>query len=464
MRSLHAFCLILGFSTGTLQAFASQTPSVNVVFEQLKNRTSEVSPDIRSAQAAYDQKRAQTYTAFARWAPRLDLHLSRSRSIDYSIITSGALGQTGPTSLFNPQEVNLSRWQLDLDFSIYRRAVHVYALQSLAEKNHAEQQLQLRKSELDWRLHLLLGDYLLKLYKIASLKNSITIAKSNLKEARLRFELGQRTKVDVLRSEANLVSLESKALTYEQERVASASALLEYTGLDRQELKSTGLEDLMGSEDAVSMHIDTFTQIEELEKKSESYLSEEKISQTIASSSPVYKTYLAEQEASDARAQALMEREWPELSITGNLNKQGPKWNDAISTGSVSHSIALVLTVPLFSGGTTISSYREKKYAEQSSAIKTERDIIRLRDEAQDDLTQIRALQKALQSQVLNKSQNEELVRLSQKSYQLGKATLVELLGSENDLFESKLALAQTKLNLSVLLRKFSWKLGVSLE
>ncbi|MGK5085969.1 TolC family protein, partial [Bdellovibrionota bacterium FG-2] len=113
-----------------------------------------------------------------------------------------------------------------------------------------------------------------------------------------------------------------------------------------------------------------------------------------------------------------------------------------------------------FSGGSTISTYLEQLHAQKAAATKLRKDADHLRAEVENQLNQIRALKLQLDSQQVALAQHEEIVRLSQKSYQLGKMNLSEVLASQNDLFDTKVGLMKTRLDLGAVARQCAWNLG----
>ena len=439
-------------------------PNVDELFRDLKSQAAEHSTDVQIAQASLHQRSAQQYTAFARWLPRLDLQISRSQSLDYSFATSGAFGNFG--AAFTPQETPLSRWSLNLSFPLYRRTVHTAYLEASAQKSLAEIQLEAKLTELDWRMRSHLGAYLLSAYRVATLESSIELAKTNLREARLRFELGQKTKIDVLKSEANLLSLESKRISYDQQKNSDLRTFLEFTGLGAKTFQNEPWGELLKNEKSVSSALDDFTQIQNASQLLAPYLNDEgekRIEETIPRSSANYHAYLAQEEVSQAQVKNLLAQEYPELLIQGSLNKQGPQFADAFSPDQISHAISIVLNVPIFTGGALISSYNEKKNAEHVSELQRERDVIHFKNEVMNEVLQIRAFLKTIESQKTSAAQNEEIVRLSLKSYELGKINILELLTSQNELIEAKIGLAKTKVDLSSLMHQLAWNLGVPL-
>ena len=449
----------------SFQAFAvplQSEPEIEKFFSEFRKKALQKSYDVQVSQASFDQKAAQYYSASTNWVPHLNLQLAQTRSKDFSFITGGSLGALA--SQLIPQVNDLRRWDLELTLPLYKRSVQLGVSQSYYEKKLAENDLALKRSELDWRLRALLGDYLLQVYKEVTLQNSISIAKTNLREAELRFQLGQRTKIDLLRAKANLLSLESKNFSYQAAKQSALDALLEYSGLDRQEFELPEFKNLVSNEDTLVKTLDRFSNADSSINQIKPFLNAENpaLEKKIVDSSPVYRQYLAEQDFAQSRTQSLMAEEWPELLLKGSLNKQGSTWSDSFASGNRSYSIALVLNIPLFSGGSIVSRYNEKSYSATANDLKTEKDLRHFKNEVENERVQIRSLLSALEAEKLSLSQNEEIVRLSFKSYQLGKATMLELLSSQNDLIDSKTNLAKTKTDLAVLVRKFAWNLGVS--
>ncbi len=434
-------------------------------YSLLKEKTLEKSYDIQSARATYHQRQAQIFTAWTHWLPHVELQTSQMLGRDFSILSSGNLGPLANT--LSPQVYSLKRAELALYFPLYKRSIHVGITHSLNEKEVAANDFDLKKSELDWRLSALLGDYLLQKYKEATLENSIQIAKTNLKEAELRFELGSRTKIDLLRAKANLFSLDSKKSSTQSQRESSLHALLEYTGLTFEEFKETEVEKISQNEAFLFESIDALTQtqsaLEILKPLLRENAPQEKqmLEKKMVESSPTYHHLLFQNELALSQAALLTSNEWPELSLRGSLNKQSPNWNEVFTSPQRSYSLAVVLTLPLFSGGSLVSSHLEKHFANQASEFQVQKEILKLKNEIENEREQIQTLLSTVSAQKLSLAQNEEIVRLSFKSYQLGKATMLELLSSQNDLIDSKVNLAKTKIDLSILVKRFAWNLGV---
>ncbi len=467
-RCLVVFALLLGAVPAT-----SAPTTVSDVFDALKKVTISHSPEIQLAESAYRQSSAQVQTAWAHWLPRADIQLSQNTSKDYSFINSGTLPP--PFTSFTPSEVQLSGWAVKLSLPLYRRSVHLAVEQSVRDRRLSSYQLDSKKAELDWRLRSLLGAYLLQVYKEATLIHSIEAAGTNERESKARYELGQRTRVDVLRAEANRVSLESRKLTYEQERTAGLDSLIQYSGSSREELAKSGLFDLLVDEKELEIAIADFTEgsdkwldqlssyLKPSEQGTDETIQSDLLRRRVVEASPVYQSFLAQEALSETKAALLMAQDWPELSLQGSLSRQAGNFSDLFSQANQSYAFGAVLTIPVYLGGSLFSSHSEKVNAEAAARVSRERDTLNLFSDVESEVRQIRALRRSVESLTLNRQQNEEIVRLSLKSYQLGKATIVELLGSQNDLIESKINLAKAKLDLAVLLKRLGANLGVSL-
>jgi outer membrane protein TolC len=76
-------------------------------------------------------------------------------------------------------------------------------------------------------------------------------------------------------------------------------------------------------------------------------------------------------------------------------------------------------------------------------------------------LIKINALETLVASLSLNVSQYEELYRLTLKSYQLGKSSLFELLEVQDNLLDSKINLAQNKIQFYTLSQNYQWQAGL---
>ena len=465
-----AFLVISGMLLGSFSWAQESVSRIDEVYARIRRLADESSLDLQIARANARRTSAAKFTSITRILPHLDLQLSQSRAADFSILQSGALG--AQAAFFRPEPQNLARWNLVLSLPLYDRSTWLGIDQNSIEARLYGMQLQAKESELDWRLRSFLSQYLIDSYKSATLMDSLRSAETNLREATVRFELGSRTRIDVLRAKANVASLESKRLNYEQSRATSLHRFLQETGLDSRSVASSGLQEIISGEKSLAAAIDRFSSVEGTLPLLEPYLGEtmpsdesgpNALEARITDASPVRANDLVQEELAISRARTTLSQEWPNLRIQGNLTKQGPGWKEAFSPGDQSYSIGLVLNVPIFSGGSLFSTSIESSSAQEVARAQAHRDVIQLRNDLEIQAMRIHALRKLIESLKLTLDQNEQVRELSFRSYQLGKATMVELLDSQNALIESKIGLAQSKIDLAVLTRQFAWNLGVPL-
>lgn len=450
----------------TMSSMGARAASFDDIYSSLESRAFEQSPDLRSAEASYDQAAGHNYAAWAKWGPRINLQLSKTRSKDYSLLTSGSLPANFPISM-DPQQVDLDRWSLVASFPIYNRSVHLGAVQALWEKRLAARQLDVKRSELKWKIKQLLGNYIVAAYRKAVSESGLKTARESAREMKIRFDIGQKTKIDVLRADSNLASLESRWISSQEQLASERFALADGTGLTTEELDQIGLAETQLTEGTLIQWIERFAQSSQSGlTRIQPYLdmSAEKRSALAVESSPHYEVLRSQGEVSDTRARLPFAVEWPDLALQGSFGKQTPNWSDAFEPGQRSYSVGLTLTVPLFSWGSSIATYKESSAGQEAARIQNARDVKRFFNTLESQNVQIKSLSKSVEANALRAQQNEEILRLSTKSHQLGKTSTVDLLSAQNDLLNAKVELAESRVKLAVLLGQFAWNLGVQQE
>ena len=209
------------------------------VWDRFRALAEAKSPDLRLADSTLEEKSAAAHTALTRWLPRLDLQLSGSKAKDYSLLARGTL-PPAILGAFEPTESNITGWAVKFSLPLYRRSIHVGWVLSLRQKDSAAIQRRISAVQFEWRLRNLFGNYLLSAYKLATIESSLVAAKTNERDAKLRFDLGGRTKVDVLRSTANRQSLEAKQIESDRQRLEARRTLTEFSGLTDEEWGGLG--------------------------------------------------------------------------------------------------------------------------------------------------------------------------------------------------------------------------------
>jgi outer membrane protein TolC len=121
----------------------------------------------------------------------------------------------------------------------------------------------------------------------------------------------------------------------------------------------------------------------------------------------------------------------------------------------------LVLTIPLFGSGNFYSSNFEEYFAKKQIQYTMGKRKLETQNQLSNTLIKITALETLVSSLTLNVSQYEELYRLTIKSYQLGKSSLLELLEVQDNLLDSKISLAQNKIQFYTLSQNYLWQAGL---
>ena len=178
------------------------------------------------------------------------------------------------------------------------------------------------------------------------------------------------------------------------------------------------------------------------------------------SKSPLLASLVYEEKINKIALNSLTEKQWPNLRIEGTYNNSADSFSQSFRKPYRTHTVALVLTIPLFNGGSLISSNFEEYFAKKQNEYTMEQKKLETKNQLTNTLIKINALETLVSSLTLNVSQYEELYRLTQKSYQLGKSTLLELLEVQDNLLDSKISLAQNKIQFYTLSQNYLWQAG----
>lgn len=426
-------CLILG---PQLMASTLELGPVLSKITALQDKSVTVSPELKISRNHRAQKGAEAYTRFSEFLPQANFSLRREHDF-YEERNSQlrALGIGGFNSI----------WSIDYQWTLLNYSLIQNTRKTFNEKNKSQLDLNMKEREYPITFNTNLLNYLLAKYKKAAVENSLKKAETGKKEARLGFELGQKTKLDVLRSEANMVSLDAKKTTFADEEQNARSVLIEYSGLEFSDL---AFLDNLDEAQIIQLINALSTPVSNL-------------TEPAYEKSPLLQGLNYEEQINKNALAGLTQAQWPDLKITGSYNNAGTSFSNVSHNPYRTHTVALVLTIPLFGGGSFVSSNFEQFFAKKQVEYTIAQRKLETQNRLSNTLIKIKALETLVSSLSLNVSQFEELYRLTSKSYQLGKSSLIELLEVQDNLLDSKISLAQNKIQFYTLSQNYLWQAGL---
>ena len=417
--------------TGPLEA-----SSLKIQFESLKEKSRELSPELKTVRAYRSQKKAQSYSRVTSHLPNVNLTVRKEK--DFFEAKNAPLRALGIGTL------NTS-WGLGYEWSLINFSQIDSTRKVFSEQDKSEIDAQIKENEYPVIFTTYFLNYLLAKYKTAAVENSLKKAETGKKEAQIGFEIGQKTKIDVLRSEANLVSLNSKKTTFTEEEQNTKNRFVEYSGLNATEV------DFINNLSEAEI-LDLINQLSDsIARKDPPNLN----------SSLNYQSLILDEKINKLGLSEITRFEYPDLKLQGSYSNSGDSLDDTLHRPSRTHTVALILTIPLFNGGSLASTNFEKYFAKKQVEYTIGLKKLQLENDLNTTLIKINALETLINSLTLNVSQFEELYKLTSKSYQLGRSTLFELLEVQDDLLDSKINLAQNKIQFYTLSQNYLWQAGL---
>ena len=457
-KTADSFIKVSHISTESNQPYRQNSEdNILKVYTAIFQQTWEQSPDIRIARKLKEQKTAEEYTAWAkRLAPQVDFEVSQKHFLEKessSTVNSQIDEYTDGD--------DITDWNFDLDIPLYRRTLSLAVDISSLEYELAVNNLEINTYELDSRLHELLGNFMVACYQLHNIGNSILISGEHVAKIKRGYDLRDQTKLALLRAQANLKELEARKDLNEQKRDTAFRELLDFTAIHKSSFLWTRLQKLLGSEEQTANCITAFSDLDTTADRMHPFLTEQvtedRLKDFFVSHSLLYKKIVLERDLGKTKAKKYTQREWPALFVRGEFDrKEDTRFDDYSGEGS----IGLVLSVPLFSGGTILSNYKTEKKASEIASISEYSTVLRTFNSIANKKKTIVSLQDIFIKQQTHLRQQQEIVYLSLKSYQIKQTSMQDLLTSKNRLIDAKNLLMQTTADLGILLRQFAWELG----
>lgn len=440
----------------TVSATAVTEPAILEIYNTLFQLSLNSAPGIQIARRSKTQKSSQRYTATAqRYVPSIDVKLSQVRDIYNHGTTSTSENDTSEYDDWNHTD-----WDINLDLPLFRKPLSVALQIAKTEEKIAENILQITNHELDLTLKELLGNYLVSTYRLFNIRNSIKLSSGHVAKVYRGYELRDQTKLQLLRAQANLKDLETRLDLADQDQETAFRSILDFTGLQENNPIFNKLNQLLMDEIRTAGCINTLSAIEESYKGIRHFF-EIKKSQNLftyfKTNSLLYQKIALEKVEAIDRAKEFTQDEWFDVSFQAQYESQ----DASIFSGKDSEkSLALVLSVPVFSGGTIISNKATRETAELIASTKEIAEIRAQFHAIENSKKLITSLQNVLAKQQINLEQQQEIVVLSLKSYQIKQTSMQDLLTSQNKLIDIKNGLIETTNRLGHQVRQFAWLIG----
>lgn len=437
--------LMLLIIISPFKSYGSTSP-LNDIFNTLKTKAIEKNFDLQKIKEESKQKDSAEYTSFTKNLPSLQAKLSRE---------------------YNPDERDIrgqdqSQLILELNYDLYNPRYFIRHNISKAELELLKNEEKIIEKEVHINLKDLLGRYFVQVVKVNYFLRSISRATTNYKFIQKGNKLGRNSKLDVLRSKANLDLLLSQLNQEIQFKHDSRERILNYTALNTVEFEEFKISKILETDKEIVTKIDNFTNIDNLlrsyEKHRDQIINPQKEFNVIG---PKFIKYQLQENVESHRAENFREGNWPTVNLKATFTNESDSLSNLVGNKSVNQFVVgAYLTVPLFSFGSSFSSSNEMQSAKSIAKIERARGETELKNSILKDIKIVNNLRNAIKTQTQLVNQNQEISRLSLISYKLKKSDLQDLLTSENNLLNSKAKLIEDKIRLSSILRRFLYKLG----
>lgn len=409
------------------------------------------STEVQIAETRWRESRAETWSSITNLLPQVSWEGSQNKNNALS----------SPLSV--GQDFEYKQSSLVASWSLFSRSRHLQVSKVFEEKTIYKIQLDRAKAQVDWELRSRYGEYLLALLREKTLSRSLQAGEENVRDTQLRFNLGQRTKIDLLKTQSNLSQLQSQKILASGQIPTRLNKVVEFIGTPREELERSGLVPILESADKIEQE---FSQVVRFENRERFLtlirsLTEEQLEDRISKGSPDYQILLRQREVSETMAKLRSSSEWPELSLRSSFSQIASGWDGVRDSGPEARTFSIVLSVPLFSFGGGVAKLYGSDREIRRAQLESQLSIRQLKSQLWDLRTQALSLVETEASLKSRREQTKELVRLTQKSYQLGQSTSLELLTAQNEERESEFEELKHRLESCVVFFRLRWGLGL---
>ena len=374
-------------------------------------------PDLAAAQATLEQAQFELKAARGVFYPQVSLGLGGARTRT----TGAGGGGSADTHLYNlyTGQVSVS-YDPDV-FGLNRLVARAAGAQvDMARDQLAAARLAIEGNVLNATLHLAtLAE------EVVAIRQMVDDQRQILDLTRTRYELGAASEFDLLAQQSQLASSEARLQQLQQARDQSRHLLATYLGefpSQADGLKVTTLD---------ALHLPASLPVS--------------LPSTLVRARPDIRAAEARLRAANAEVAEAVARMYPAFELTGNFGGQSNNGGALFDPASRMWNLAASLLMPVFAGGTleaqkdaSEAAYRAVFATYQSTVLGAFRDVADVLRALQHDSAALDAEARALQSA----QQAFDLVRIQ---YRAGAVDYLNLLGSETQYQNARIAFVQAK-------------------
>ncbi|SHF67828.1 type I secretion outer membrane protein, TolC family [Desulfacinum infernum DSM 9756] len=439
--ALMAFLLFLSVPHQAL----GQTPSVNppashevpavLDLETAQRIALEWNPSLAAAAERVEQARQRIRRAWAGYSPRLEASAGLTHTKYPENATAGsALSGTGTgassfSSLSAPEREDIYSATLTATWTLFDGFRREFALAAARfDRNRTEAALQEARRLLLAAVSSSFHGAQLALENVAIAEADEAFNQRQLEDARAREEAGAGSLSDVLNFQVQVNLARARKIEAERDYRVALSGLAALMGLPEGAL-GPGVR------------------LAPLKEASPALLTPPKAEEEVAYAldhRPDVKAARMALLAARAGVGSARARFYPSLSLFGSL--EGNRYGDAhLEEDDFASSVGVRMTVPLFSGGEDLASYREARHAEREADHALRNLLAEAASQVQSAVARVLAAQEQLRLQRRNARLVLQTRDLVQKEYTAGQASLVRLTQAQRDLVQAQSQLAQAR-------------------
>ena len=343
---------------------------------------------------------------------------------------------------FGGEAYNTYNAQLNLVQPLYVGGAF-WAGYSVAQQEKAIRRLDFEIARRDLSVSVIQAFYLLLLNqeKLETLKRTAAVEKESLQTAEKRYRIGRGQLLDVLQIKTQISLLQS--------RIAQATSDLETS--------TVALVNLLGDRETKSITIKGTLRAHGIrplvdEAKKEHYRI------------PEFERIAAKQDQFENQTTVNLAKHYPQLNLVGNVSRNAHVKQELTNSYSQSWSMALQLSIPLFSGLSSVSE--RHSLAAQSEQLRMEE--TRLKN--QTALDEVRAAKDLEAAEAVIEAASEALgyarnsVKEAQRGYRLATIDYLQFLTVQTSLLDAELGHSQALFNYVNSSAKYLVASGHSLE